>query len=289
MEIGVQEGGDGNVAGARLPYIQLSPDISHHSSAGATPHPESSYPTAADLARYLVRLGLGTAGPAGSPATEQPASGHPRDIPIRSVSNDPHNIYVSSTTELDLVWDNLNIPHAAYFPQREDPDYGTTAEPPSRPIRGRVHTNHHATSHSPGAEQRANDRAPIQWGQRRLDIPRRRREPPRSIIEVTEELNQDDRDRRQAERERAEIFRRVSEGHRGQRIPGIDSRGETIYYTPTDSVASTEQPPNEEDINGVLHGGSPSPLPIPSFPTPNTPPADHPDNHRAGPLPPVDR
>ncbi len=73
------------------------------------------------------------------------------------------------------------------------------------------------------------------------------------------------------------------------RGPGIDSRGETIYYTPTDSVASTEQPPDEEGVNGVLHGGSPSPSPVPSFPILSTPPADHPDNHRAGPLPPVDR
>ncbi len=253
------------------------------------PHPESNYPTAADLARYLVRLGLGTAGPAGSPATEQPASGRPRNTPILPVSNDPHYVYVSSTTELDLVWDNLNIPHAAYFPQREDPDYGTTAEPypilsKDEPVR--------ITTRSPTPPEPSNEpttELPLQWGQRRLDIPRRRREPPRSVIEVAEELNQDDRDRRQAEHKRAEIFRRVDEGHRGQRIPGIDSRGETIYYTPTDSVASTEQPPSEEGVNGVLNGGSPSPSPIPSLPTLNTPPADHPDNHRAGPLPPVDR
>ncbi len=132
MEVGVQEGSNGHVTGAGLPYIQLSPDVSHHSSAGATPHPESNYPTAADLARYLVRLGLGTAGPAGSPATEQPASGRPRDPSVLPVTNDPHYIYVSSTTELDLVWDNLNIPHAAYLPRpAENPTYGATAEFPS--------------------------------------------------------------------------------------------------------------------------------------------------------------
>ncbi len=52
MEVGVQEGSDGDVAGARLPYIQLSPNVSHHSSAGATtPHPERNPPSAADLAR----------------------------------------------------------------------------------------------------------------------------------------------------------------------------------------------------------------------------------------------
>ncbi len=131
MEVGIQEGSNGNGAGARLPYIQLSPDTSHHSSAGATPHPESNYPTATDLARYLVRLGLGTAGPAGSPATEQPAGSRPRDTPIRPATNDPHHVYVSSTSELNLIWDNLNIPYAAYFPQREDPTYGATAEYPS--------------------------------------------------------------------------------------------------------------------------------------------------------------
>ncbi len=164
MEIGVQEGSDGDVAGARLPNIQLSPDISHHSSAGATPHPESNYPTAADLARYLIRLGLGTAGPAGSPATEQPTSGRPRDTPIHPVSNDSHYIYVSSTTELDLVWDNLNIPHAAYFPQREDPDYRATAESPpilleDEPVR--------ITTRSPSPPEPSSEpttELPLQWG-----------------------------------------------------------------------------------------------------------------------------
>ncbi len=123
----------------------------------------------------------------------------------------------------------------------------------------------------------------------RLDIPRRRREPPRSIVEIVEELTQGIGDRRQAERERAEEFRRIDEGHRGQRIPQINSRGETIYYTPTGSNTSTERVPDDEEyVNGVLHGESLSPSSIPSFPTPNTPPADHPDNHRTGPLPPVD-
>ncbi len=289
VEIGVQEGSDGGIARARLPDIQLSPDISHHSSASATLHPESNYPTAADLARYLIRLGLGTAGPAGSPATEQPASGHPGDSSVLPVTNDPHYIYVSSTTELDLIWDNLNIPHAAYLPRpAEDLTYGATAEFPSvihwdEPVR--------IVTRSPTPPEPSSERTtelPLQWGQGRLDIPRRRREPPRSVIEVTEELNQSDRDRRQAERERAEAIRRVDEGHSGQRIPEVDSRGETVYHTPTDSVTSTERLPDEEYVNGILHGGSPSPSPVPSVSTPNTPPADHPDNHRTGPLPPVD-
>ncbi len=37
VEVGVQEGSDGDVAGARLPYIQLSSDVSCHSSTGNTP------------------------------------------------------------------------------------------------------------------------------------------------------------------------------------------------------------------------------------------------------------
>ncbi len=72
------------------------------------PHPESNYPTAADLARYLVRLGLGTAGPAGSPATEQPTSGRPRDTPIHqplmtpttSMSAPPLSSTSSGTTSI---------------------------------------------------------------------------------------------------------------------------------------------------------------------------------------------
>ncbi len=62
-----------------------------------------------------------------------------------------------------------------------------------------------------------------------------------------------------------------------------------FYYTPTGSDTSTERLPDEEYINGILHGGSPSPSPVPTLTAPNTPPADHPDNHRTGPLPPVDR
>ncbi len=128
------------------------------------PHPESNYPTAADLARYLIRLGLGTAGPAGSPATEQPTSGRPRDTPIRPVPNDPHYIYVSSTTELDLVWDNPQYsPHCLLSPVGR-PKLRSHRRVPSRHILGWTRTNHHAISHSHGAEQRANNRAPITVG-----------------------------------------------------------------------------------------------------------------------------
>ncbi len=76
-------------------------------------------------------LAWGQQAPAGSPATKQPASSRPRDTSIRPATSDPHYVYVSSTSELDLVWDNLNIPYTAYFPQREDPNYGATAEYPS--------------------------------------------------------------------------------------------------------------------------------------------------------------
>ncbi len=171
MEVGVQEGSDGDVARARLPHGQHSPDSSHHSSAGNTPHPATNYPTAADLARYLVRLGLGTAGPAGSPATKQPASGRPRDSAVLPDTHDPHYIYVSSTTELDLVWDNLNIPHAAYLPRpAEDPTYGATAEFPSvihwdEPVRI---VTRPPTPPEPSSERTTE--LPLQWGQGRLDI-----------------------------------------------------------------------------------------------------------------------
>ncbi len=288
MEVGVQEGGDGSVTGARLPYDQPSPETSHHSSAGVTPHPEQAPPSTTDLARYLVRLRLGTAGPSHSPTAEQPSGSRPRNDPVFPTTNGPHNIFVSSTSELDLVWDNLNLPYTAFITPRENPYRQGTAEYPSithwdEPVR--------ITTRSPTPPEQSSEpttELPLQWGQRRLDIPRRRREPPRSAIEVAEELDQYDRDRRQTERERAEEFRRVDEGHRGQRIPQMDSRGETVYYTPTDSTVSAERLPDEENVNRVLHGGSPSPSPVPSFLTPNTPPADHPDNYRAGPLPPVD-
>ncbi len=115
VEISVQEGSDGDVAGARLLYIQLSPDVLHHSSASATPHPERNPPSAAELARYLVQLGLGMAGPSNSPTGEQSTSGRPEGIPILPTTGGPHDIFVSSTSELNLVWDNLNLPYMAFL------------------------------------------------------------------------------------------------------------------------------------------------------------------------------
>ncbi len=130
MEIGVQEGSDGSVTGARLPYVQLSPTISHHSSTGATPHPERTPPSTAELARYLVRLSLGTAGLSNSPTNERPTSSHPRDDPVLPTTSGPYDIFVSSTSELNLVWDNLNLPYRAFFPPRENPyRWGTTEYP----------------------------------------------------------------------------------------------------------------------------------------------------------------
>ncbi len=201
MEVGVQEGSDGDVARARLPYIQLSPDTSHHLSAGATPHPERDPPSAADLARYLVRLRLGGAGPSNSAATEQPAISRPRNDPILPTTNGPYDIFVSSTSELDLVWDNLNLPYTAFFPPRENPYRWGTAEYPSlihwdEPVR--------ITTRSPTPPEQNDESTPEfppQEDRGRLNIPRRRREPLRSVVEVTEELTQYTRDRRQAEQE----------------------------------------------------------------------------------------
>ncbi len=117
VEVGVQEGSNGSIARAGLPHVQSSPTrSSHHSSAGTTPHRAQNPASAADLARYLVRLGLGTSGEGGSPAPEQSTSSRPRNVPIPAASNGPHNIFVSSTSELNLVWDNLNLPYTAFFP-----------------------------------------------------------------------------------------------------------------------------------------------------------------------------
>ncbi len=64
VEVSVQERSHGDTSGARLPFIQLSPDSSsHHESTGHTPYPARTSPTAADLAKYLVRLRLGNLSP----------------------------------------------------------------------------------------------------------------------------------------------------------------------------------------------------------------------------------
>ncbi len=274
MEVGIQEGSDGSTTGTGIPVIQHSSDgSSHHSSAGATPYRARDAPSAADLARYLVRLGLGTTGPSGSSTAQQPTGSRLRNTPVLPATSGPHDIFVSSTSELDLVWDNLNLPHTAFFPPRENPYRWGTAEYPSvihwdEPVR--------ITTRSPTPPEQTRESTP-EFPPRvtpdRLAIPRRRREPPRSVVEVAEELNQFDRDRRQAEHERAEELRRIDEGNNEERIPQVDSRGDTVYHTPADSDTSTERLPDEEPINGILYGGSPSPSPVPSFPTPNTPPA----------------
>ncbi|PBK90593.1 hypothetical protein ARMGADRAFT_1082851 [Armillaria gallica] len=64
---------------------------------------------AADLARYLVRLGLGEHCPAGMPVSEQPSRVRIGDSPA------------NSAFRLDVVWDNLNLPTTAFFPRRGNP------------------------------------------------------------------------------------------------------------------------------------------------------------------------
>ncbi len=122
VEVGVQERSNGSATGAGIPFIQLSSNgSSHHSSAGATPHRARDVPSAADLARYLIRLGLGTASPSGSPTTQQPTGSRIRNTPVLPTASGPYDIFISSTSELDLVWDNLNLPHTAFLPPRENP------------------------------------------------------------------------------------------------------------------------------------------------------------------------
>ncbi|KAK0226823.1 hypothetical protein EDD85DRAFT_976068 [Armillaria nabsnona] len=113
MEVSIQERGDGAAAGARLPFIQLSPDSSHHLSAGNTPCPVRPVPphTATDLARYLIQLGMGEAGPRGSPASEQPTCCCPRTPTPDS----------PTTSKLSLLWANANLPYTAFIPRRGNP------------------------------------------------------------------------------------------------------------------------------------------------------------------------
>ncbi len=134
-----------------------------------------------------------------SSTAQQPTGSRLRNTPVLPATSGPHDIFVSSTSELDLVWDNLNLPHTAFFPPRENPYRWGTAEYPSvihwdEPVR--------ITTRSPTPPEQTRESTP-EFPPRvtpdRLAIPRRRREPPRSVVEVAEELNQFDRDRRQAE------------------------------------------------------------------------------------------
>ncbi len=111
MEVGIQEGGDGGTTRARHPSIPDSNTSSSHGSAGGTPHPARIYPTAADLARYLIQLGLGRTGPLSAKTTEHSPRDRPEHSPIIPATTGPHNIFISPTAEFDPVWDNLNEPY----------------------------------------------------------------------------------------------------------------------------------------------------------------------------------
>ncbi len=134
VEVSLQEGSHGDASGIRLPIIQLSTDGSpSHESAGHTPYPTRTA-TAADLARYLIRLGLGDLSPRGSPTPERPGIGTTRSKRIPDISTDPHAIFIDSTSELDVVWDNLNLPYTTFFPHQGNPYRTSEAnwEPPEQ-------------------------------------------------------------------------------------------------------------------------------------------------------------
>ncbi len=135
VEVSVQEGSHGDTSRTRLPFVQLSPDSSsRHESASHTPHPEQTNATAADLARYLIRLGLGSSSPRGSPAPKRPSINSTRGRRISNISTGPNDIFIDSTSELDVVWDNLNLPYTAFFPHQENPYRSSEAnwEPPEQ-------------------------------------------------------------------------------------------------------------------------------------------------------------
>ncbi|PBK90271.1 hypothetical protein ARMGADRAFT_1083133 [Armillaria gallica] len=157
VEVDVQEGSNGGAAGAGLPVIEISDgddETRRQESAGHTPHPSRPAPTAdaADLARYLVRLGLGERRPAGTPVSDQFTRVRVGDSPT------------DSAFRLDVVWDNLNLPTSAFFPRRgnpyrprsPDPEYPAIAHgdesiqiaehPPTPPRRESPEPQQHAES-----------------------------------------------------------------------------------------------------------------------------------------------
>ncbi len=272
MEIGVQEGSDGDAARARLPYIQLSPDVSHHSSAGATPHPGSNYPTAADLARYLVWLGLGTAGQqAPQPPSSLPAVvlGIPQFAqspmtPITSMSAPPLSSTSSGTTSI--------FPTLPTFPSGMNP----YESPRDLPLPRSQAVSQRQSSHYSGAKEGSI----FQEGEGSLRDPSlRSQRSSTSMIETAD--RQSVKGQRQSEESMKDIEGRGSQGsivEEENHLLHPYRQRRQYWATPRSGVRQWSSP-----------RGSPSPSPVPSFPTPNTPPADHPDNHRAGPLPPVNR
>ncbi len=217
VEVSLQEGSHESTSGARLLVIQLSSDSSsHHKSAGNTPHPERTHATAADLARYLIRLGLGNSSPRDSPAPKRPSIDSARGKRIPNISTGPNDIFIDSTSELNVVWDNLNLPYTTFFPHRENPYRASEVnwEPPEQhrtetpdPDYPTIHWDEpvQITELPPTPPRAARDSSP-EFESRRalmrqaaLNIPRRR-EPPGGLVDE-QGLNQNNRDRRRAEAE----------------------------------------------------------------------------------------
>ncbi len=226
VEVSVQEGSHGSTSGTRLPIIS-SDSSSHHESASHTPHPERTHATAADLARYLVRLRLGNSSPQGSPAPERSSIDRTRGKRIPNISTGPNDIFIDSTSELDVVWDNLNLPYTAFFPHWGNPYRASEANwEPSEQYRTETPDPNYPTIHwdepvqvteLPPTPPRATRDSLPKFESRRsptrqatLAVPRRKREPPGGLVDE-QGLNQDDRDRRRVEAERAAFFRRIDE------------------------------------------------------------------------------
>ncbi|PBK91247.1 hypothetical protein ARMGADRAFT_1082046 [Armillaria gallica] len=180
------------------------------------------------------------------PVSEQPASNSPGDSPT------------GSTFRLNVLWDNVSLPYTAFFPRRGNP-YQVRTPDPDYPV---IHWDE-----------------PVQITEQPPTPPVPTREPPRRHYRLKEIpgydpitfLSQYDRDRREAERVQFTAFRRVN------KEAGRISPEGTVYYSGSNS--STEVLPAAEHVNGNPWG-SPDPSTTPTTPeAPNTPPANHPDNH----------
>ncbi len=214
MEIGVQEGSDGDVAREQDSPISSFLQTSHITHPPAVPPiqgrttllpqtwPDTSYNSAWEQQAQqapqqpsnLPAVVLGISQFAQSPMTRTTSTSAP---PLSSTSSGTTSIFPTLPT-----FPSGKI-QTTELPQSPRPSYPRKS--PYESLRDLPLPRSQAASQRQSSHYSGDKEGSIFQGEEGS-----LRDP---LLRVAEELNQEDRDRRQAERERAEIFRRVNEGH----------------------------------------------------------------------------
>ncbi|KAK0246133.1 hypothetical protein EDD85DRAFT_783833 [Armillaria nabsnona] len=277
VQVGVQERGDGNTARARLPFIQLSPETSRHLSAGNTPCPtwqgtssDSGWerqarevlPLPSNLPAAVLGLpqqihqprpSLAFSGP--MPTSPTRLSSLDEVIPIGQESQQRSsilNLPLSQSPVSHQSSTDTQSPVIGISPYRSPSNL-----PPHQESRHRNSSSDRQTSSMFHGDEFSLPKEPEQGEQQSL--------PPTAM---SYGAYMGERGDKQSESELPHLEKSTNTS----RASGSIAEGKPID-------ASTETLPAGEYINGIIGHRSPPPSPAPTPQIPDTPPADHPNNH----------